>query len=72
MSKTLLDVSTLSIYGFLYNGYKFRTYYWELIILYRKISIVFVLVFLGIISFEVQALVALFIMMASLIFHMNR
>ena len=62
---------TLSIYGFLYNGYRFRTYYWEIIILYRKVIIVFILVFLGLISVQIQALVTLFVMMLSLILHIN-
>ena len=69
VNNRLFEVRTLSIFGFLYNGYKFQNYYWEIIILYRKVLIVFVLVFLALVSIEVQALVALFIMMMSLVFH---
>ena len=72
VANSLFEVRTLSIYGFLYNGYRFSTYYWEIIILYRKCLIVFILVFLGLVSIQVQALVALLIMMVSLGFHMKR
>ena len=40
-------------YGFLYNGYRRQFYYWEVIIMYRKIVIVFIAVFVvnfGVIS----------------------
>ena len=39
-------------YGFLYNGYKRQYYYWEVIIMYRKLIIViiaYVIVNLGVI-----------------------
>jgi hypothetical protein len=28
--------------GFLYNGYRKKFYYWEVIIMYRKIAMVFI------------------------------
>ena len=71
VSDRLSEVRTLSVFGFLYNGYKFSRYYWEIIILYRKVSVVFILVFLSLVSIQVQALVALFVMMISLVFHMK-
>ena len=33
-------------FGFLYNGYKKDFYYWEVVIMYRKILVVFIAVFL--------------------------
>ena len=48
--RRLDSVRNKSIYGFLYNGYKFSSYYWEVIILYRKVLITFILVFFGLIS----------------------
>jgi hypothetical protein len=34
-------------YGFLYNGYKHQSaFYWELVIMYQKIAIIFIRVFL--------------------------
>jgi len=53
-------------YGFLFLGYKSSTYYWEFIIMYRKLSIAFVSVFLDSVSTTVQGLVAFMILMICL------
>ena len=45
--KTLHTVATRIRFGYLYNGYETHTYYWEFVILYRKIAIICVSVFLG-------------------------
>ena len=66
--KTLDTASTKMKYGFIYNGYAIRTYYWETIIVYRKICIVFVAVFLTSVSTTVQALTAVVVIMASFYF----
>jgi hypothetical protein len=34
-------------FGFLYNGYRNSTYYWEIVIIFRKITIIFISVFLS-------------------------
>mmetsp|Transcript_6151 Transcript_6151/g.5544 ORF Transcript_6151/g.5544 Transcript_6151/m.5544 type:complete len:320 (-) Transcript_6151:481-1440(-) len=49
-------------FGFLYNGYKRKNYYWEIIIMYRKTLCIFVSVFLNRIGVIVQALVMLIIL----------
>jgi len=49
----LNSVTTKSIFGFLYNGYRYPKYYWEIVILYRKVLLVFVLVFLSLVSIDV-------------------
>jgi hypothetical protein len=69
ITNTLLEVDSLSIFGFLYNGYRISCYYWEIIILYRKVMITFILVFLSMVSIEIQALVALAVMVAAFIVH---
>ena len=33
-------------YGFLYKGYKQRTYYWESVVMFRKVAMIFIAVFL--------------------------
>lgn len=38
--------STRSKFGFLYNGYKQKYFYWEFLILYRKIAVAFIAVLL--------------------------
>jgi len=33
-------------FGFLYNGYKRHNYFWEIVVMYRKIFCIFIAVFL--------------------------
>ena len=33
-------------FGFLYNGYRKSSYYWEIVIIFRKLTIIFISVFL--------------------------
>ena len=40
-------------YGFLYLGYKYDKFYWEFIILYRKIAMIFISVFMSSFSIKV-------------------
>jgi hypothetical protein len=42
------------MFGFLYNGYKKHAFYWEIVIMYRKICIIFISVFLNKVSKVVQ------------------
>jgi hypothetical protein len=53
-------------FGFLYNGYRKGTFYWEFVILYRKILVICCAVFLGTISIQVQALTVLLILLVFL------
>ena len=53
-------------YGFLYNGYEMKTFFWEFIILYRKIVIVAILVFIIQASVQVAALACLIVLITSL------
>jgi len=46
-------------YGFLYLGYKKRKYFWELIILYRKLAMIFISVFMSTFTVYVQAICVL-------------
>jgi hypothetical protein len=52
--------------GFIYNGYERRKYYWELVILYRKMLIISIAVFLGNVSIYVQALSAMLVILVAL------
>lgn len=61
--KERLDTEAAKIkYGFLYNGYKRDNYYWEIVIMYRKILCLFISVFLNEIGIIVQALVLLILL----------
>ncbi|CDW91246.1 UNKNOWN [Stylonychia lemnae] len=59
----LKNLAVREKYGFLYRGYKYQFYYWEIIIMYRKILITFVAVFVesnfGVVA---QALIMLMIL----------
>ena len=48
-------------YGFLFQGYSPRTFFWEVIIMYRKVFIIMTTVFLSTVSPEAQVLVVIFI-----------
>lgn len=45
--ETLNTIETKEKLGFLYNGYKTDYYFWEILIMYRKIIIIFVAIFLS-------------------------
>jgi len=55
-------------YNFLYKGYQRSRYFWEFVILYRKIALVVTLVFLGSYSVAIQAQTILAILLVSAIF----
>ncbi|CAG9326024.1 unnamed protein product [Blepharisma stoltei] len=68
--KNRRHLNALSIrlrFGFLFNGYKARKYYWEFLILYRKILIVCCSVFLQNISTDIQALTVMVLLLFCLI-----
>ncbi|CAG9321992.1 unnamed protein product [Blepharisma stoltei] len=56
-------------YGFLFNGYRQESYYWEFVIIYRKIGIICCSVFLATVSVNIQALTVIFLLLACLYFH---
>lgn len=57
-------------FGFLYNGYKRNSYFWEIVIMYRKILMIAISVFMNRVGLVVQALVLL-IMMAGFLYVNN-
>ena len=67
MAKTELgNKAAKQQFGFLFNGYKRHNYYWEIVIMYRKILCVFIAVFLRPYGVIVQALVLLLMLGAFL------
>ena len=54
-------------YGYLFLGYNPDQYYWEFIIIYRKVFIAFVSVFLATVSTTVQGLVAFIVLNIALV-----
>eukprot|EP01017_Pseudomicrothorax_dubius_P034576 TRINITY_DN4761_c0_g1_i4.p1 TRINITY_DN4761_c0_g1~~TRINITY_DN4761_c0_g1_i4.p1 ORF type:complete len:251 (+),score=34.12 TRINITY_DN4761_c0_g1_i4:87-839(+) len=57
----LHTTETQSRYGFLYEGYNLKYYFWEFVIIYRKILLICASVFLGRNGVRFQALCVLFI-----------
>jgi hypothetical protein len=44
--KRLDRVETKEKFGFLYNGYQVELFFWEIVIMYRKIAMIFIAVFI--------------------------
>lgn len=55
-------------YGFLFSGYDAKAYFWEIIIMYRKILVIASSVFLSTVSAESQVLVVIFIIVLNMFF----
>ena len=58
-------------YGFLFNGYKKRLYFWESINMYRKITIIFISVFLKSTGVITQALVVFLVLILFVIINLK-
>ena len=59
--------NTKLMFCFLYKGYQRQRFYWEFVILYRKVALLTALVFLNIISVKVQSLTVLAILLIALV-----
>jgi hypothetical protein len=65
-NRNRLGLTELKVrFGFVYNGYEYSKYYWEFVIMYRKILIITIAVFLANISTSVQALTAMSVLLAA-------
>ena len=53
-------------FGFLYNGFRDRTYFWEIYIMYRKVLVVGIQVFLVTFGLKVQAYVIMLLILIAL------
>lgn len=66
LRKKLDYISVRLKFGFLFNGFNKSHYYWEFIILYRKILVICCSVFLATLSIPIQALTVMVILLLSL------
>ncbi|CDW79966.1 UNKNOWN [Stylonychia lemnae] len=57
--------------GFLYNGYKHDFYYWEIVIMYRKIILIFIAVFIQNYGVMTQALIVFLLLIICLILNIK-
>ena len=69
--KNLEMIDLREKYGFLYNGYKKSFYFWESVIMYRKIIIIFISVFLSEFGTITQALVVFLVLILFLILNIK-
>ena len=65
--KNLDSIAVRERLGFLYRGYRTQFYYWEILIMYRKISLIFISVFISSYGVIAQALVVFIILILYLI-----
>ncbi|CDW87730.1 UNKNOWN [Stylonychia lemnae] len=59
-------------YGFLYRGYRKEYYYWEIVIMYRKILIIFTAVFISNFGIIAQALIVFFTLIVFLLINFKK
>ncbi|CDW75877.1 UNKNOWN [Stylonychia lemnae] len=59
-------------FGFLYRGYRKDYYYWEIVIMYRKILIIFTAVFISNFGIVAQALIVFFILIIFLMINFKK
>jgi hypothetical protein len=62
----LNNIKVKEQFGFLYNGFRDRTYFWEIYIMYRKVLVVGIQVFLVTFGLKVQAYVILLLILIAL------
>lgn len=60
---TLETQATKQKFGFLFNGYKRDTYFWEIVIMYRKILCIFIGIFVKGKGVILQAMVMLIVLL---------
>ena len=68
---SLTQIETREKYGFLYSGYKENYYFWETVNMYRKITIIFISVFLKLAGVITQALVVFLVLITFLVLNMK-
>lgn len=69
--KFLDKIETRECLGFLYRGYRKEFYYWEVIIMYRKITLIFISVFVSTYGVA-QALIVFILLIAFLFVNMKK
>ena len=70
--RKLGSIKVRKMYGFLFNGYTKTEYYWEFVILYRKILIISCSVFIAnLASVSIQALTVMILLVISLVMQLK-
>ncbi len=69
--KKLSKLEIKEKYGFLFNGYNIDYYYWEGIIMYRKVILIFISVFISSYGLIAQALSVLFLLIFGIVINLK-
>lgn len=69
---SLQRLSTKEKFGFLYNGYKVEYYYWEIVIMYRKIGLIFIQVFISQNGAITQAMIVLLVLIIFIVINLKK
>ncbi|CDW72107.1 UNKNOWN [Stylonychia lemnae] len=69
--KNLDSIETRQKLGFLYRGYRKKYHYWEIIIMYRKILLIFISVFVSTFGVMAQALIVFIVLILFLILNLK-
>ncbi|CDW85156.1 UNKNOWN [Stylonychia lemnae] len=72
INKQLDKIQIRQKYGFLYRGYKIDYYYWEIVIMYRKILIILIAVFVSNFGVIAQSLFMLFVLLGFLMVNLQK
>ncbi len=70
--KKLDKVEVKEKFGFLYNGYQVELFFWEIVIMYRKIAMIFIAVFIQPQGVITQAMIVFVIMIGFLIANLKK
>jgi len=70
--KRLDSVQARQMFGFLFRGYKQLFYYWEVVIIYRKVALIFIQVFLVQYGNNTQAVEVFLLLIFLILVSMNK
>ena len=70
--KNLMQIEVKEKFGFLYNGYQSDLFFWEIVIMYRKIAMIFIAVFIQPQGVITQAMIVFLIMVLFLIANLKK
>jgi hypothetical protein len=68
----LSKIDTLEKFGFLYRGYKKEFFYWETVIMYRKVILIFISVFIQNYGAISQAMIVFLLLIIFFVINTNK
>mmetsp|Transcript_28956 Transcript_28956/g.27891 ORF Transcript_28956/g.27891 Transcript_28956/m.27891 type:complete len:110 (-) Transcript_28956:650-979(-) len=59
-------------YGFIFNGFKYESFFYEVVIQYRKVVLIMITVIFSVVSPEIQALLSFLILILSMVYQYSK